>query len=84
MMTNQKEFKLVIDATLEAEDVIDALSKIAFHFQARADSLAYGDLEPLPQTFGYGSQVRLIPIQRQVIEEVTEGDDALAGDSPAA
>lgn len=76
-----KEFRLTIDANIHGEDVIDVLEKIAKHFQARADSLQYGDLTPLPHTFGYGSQVRLVPVQRKVIEEVIEGDDALAGDS---
>lgn len=79
-----KEFKVTIDATLKAEDVIEALEKIAKHFKARADSLQFGDLKPLPQTFEYGSQVRLVPIQRTVVEEVTEGDNALAGDNPTA
>lgn len=72
----KREYRFTVDATLNADDALDALDQIAKHFQAKADRLQYGDDDVrVPNTFGYNSNIRIMPIERVVQES---GDNIYA------
>lgn len=70
------QYRITLNGTLEATDVADAAAKIAAHFDWYQRSLN-GEEGINPQTFGYDSQIRLVPIRvRMVEEELQPGESA--------
>lgn len=61
-------YRITLNGTIEATDTVDAAEKIAAHFDWWARSMS-GEEGINPQTFGYDSQIRLVPIRQIVVEE---------------
>lgn len=67
-----KRFRFKADAALEAQDIVEAFTKIRDHFDAQIRQME-GEAIVTPNTFTYDSQLRVYPV-RLVEEEITLGD----------